>query len=461
MKRFIINKFTGLCLAGALLVAGCTKTSYVPDPNNPTVESVLQGATRIQIDQLGVGLQSVMRNGLFSFYTWSGSIGREVVYFAKTESRYYRELQGEIPIDPVGIMYDWWFSYNQTRRRAEILLQSANNTSVLTAAEKNAVTGFAKTIQAYVMLNALNMEGTNGIRTSFGDLNSPGDLLKPGCFSDYAGGLAYVKTLVEEGKAALAQGGAAFPFKVSTGWAGFNTPATFLKFNRAVAARIAMYQKDWAGMNTALNESFLDLNGSLTTGPTFLYSTTAGDITNPIWQAKEEANNPLLVQVNFVPEAEAGDSRVFGTSRADGGTAKVRQRTAPTAPTGYPNMAYETQLYATNTSPISIIRNEELILMYAEAKIQTNQFPDAVIALNKIRTAHNLAPYAGALTQAALIDELLKQRRYSLFMEGHRWFDMRRYERLNTLPKDRPSHNVLTEFPRHKQETDWDAANPC
>ncbi len=461
MKKFLINKFTGLCLAGLLFAAGCTKTSYVPDPNNPTVESVLQNATRTQIDQLGVGLQSVMRNGFFSFYTWSGSVAREVVYYAKTESRYYRELQGEIPIDPVGIMYDWWFSYNQTRRRAEILIQSAQNTDKLSAAEKSAVTGFAKTIQAFVMLNALNMEGTNGIRGSFSDLNSPGDLLKPGCFKDYDQSLVYVKTLVDEGKTALAAGGATFPFRTVSGWAGFNTPATFLKFNRAVAARIAMYQKDWNGMLAALNESFLDLNGALTTGPTFLYSTTAGDITNPIWQAKDEANNPLLVQNNFVPEAEAGDNRVFGPSIADGGTAKVRLRTTPTAPPTYPSMAYETQLYATNTSPISIIRNEELILMYAEAKIQTNQLPDAVIALNKIRTAHNLPVYAGAVTQAALITELLKQRRYSLFMEGHRWFDMRRYNLLNTLPKDKPTHNIFSQFPRHKQETDWDATNPC
>lgn len=458
MKKIIINTFA---VAAIILAAGCTKTSYVKDPNNPTVESVLQNATRIQIDQLGVGLQSVMRNGFFSFYTWSGSVGREVVYFAKTESRYYRELQGEIPIDPVGIMYDWWFSFNQTRRRAEILIQSAANTSSLTAAEKAAVTGFAKTIQAYVMLNALNMTGVNGIRTGFSDLNSPGDLLKPGCFQDYNQSLSYLKTLIDEAQTALTQGGSAFPFKTVSGWNGFNTPATFLKFNRAVAARIAMYQKDWAAMNTALSASFLDLAGAITTGPRFLYSTTAGDATNPIWQAKEEANNPLLVQVNFVPEAEAGDARVFGASIADGGTAKVRQRTTPTAPTGYPSMAYETQLYATNTSPISILRNEELILMYAEAKIQTNQLPDAVTALNKIRTSHNLLPYAGAVTQPALIDELLKQRRYSLFMEGHRWFDMRRYDRLNTLPKDKPTHNIFSQFPRHKQETDWDATNPC
>ena len=170
MRKIIINKFTGLSLAIVLLAGGCTKTSYVPDPNNPTVESVLQNATKIQIDQLCVGLQSAMRNGFFSFYTWSGSVGREVVYFAKTESRYYRELQGEIPIDPAGIMYDWWFSYNQTRRRAEVLIQSATNTSALTAAEKSAVTGFAKTIQAFVMLNALNMTGPNGIRSGFSDL---------------------------------------------------------------------------------------------------------------------------------------------------------------------------------------------------------------------------------------------------------------------------------------------------
>ncbi len=461
MKKAIINKFTGLCLAGLLFAMGCTKTSYVPDPNNPTVESVLQNATRIQIDQLGVGLQSAMRNGFFSFYTWSGSVGREVVYFAKTESRYYRELQGEIPIDPAGIMYDWWFSFSQTRRRAEILIQSADNTNTLSTAEKAAVKGFAKTIEAFVMLNALNMTGTNGIRTSYSDLNSPGDLLKPGCFQDYNGSLAYLKTLVDEGKTLLAQGGATFPFKTVAGWNGFNTPATFLKFNRAVAARIAMYQKDWAGLNTALSESFLDLTGPLTTGPTFLYSTTAGDLTNPIWQAKDEANNPLLVQVNFVAEAEPGDTRVFGPSRADGGTAKVRLRTTPTAPTGYPSMAYEAQLYATNTSPISIIRNEELILMYAEAKIQTNQLPEAVIALNKIRTSYGLPAYSGAVTQAALIDELLKQRRYSLFMEGHRWFDMRRYDRLNTLPKDKTTHNVFPQFPKHKQEVDWDASNPC
>jgi hypothetical protein len=230
-----------------------------------------------------------------------------------------------------------------------------------------------------------------------------------------------------------------------------------------------MYQEDWAGVLSALNESYLDLNGSMNTGPQFTYSTTAGDVVNPLWQSQEEPNNPILVQKDFVAQAEAGDNRVFGTPISGGGTARVRQRTTPTAPPNYPSMAYELQAYATNTSPITIIRNEELILMFAEAKIRqggAGNLTEAVMALDKVRTAAGLQPLAVAKptvigNQTALVDELLNQRRYSLFMQGHRWFDMRRYNRLGQLPLDVTGHQVFANFPRHRQEVDWDASNSC
>ncbi|MEI9912131.1 MAG: RagB/SusD family nutrient uptake outer membrane protein [Bacteroidota bacterium] len=94
-----------------------------------------------------------------------------------------------------------------------------------------------------------------------------------------------------------------------------------------------------------------------------------------------------------------------------------------------------------------VIRNEELLLIYAEANIQTPNLTAAVTALNKVRNTHNLPDYSGAVTQPALIDEMLKQRRYSLFFEGHRWIDMRRYNRLATLPVDRTGDDVWTAFP--------------
>ncbi|HMG67481.1 MAG TPA: RagB/SusD family nutrient uptake outer membrane protein, partial [Chitinophagaceae bacterium] len=104
-------------------------------------------------------------------------------------------------------------------------------------------------------------------------------------------------------------------------------------------------------------------------------------------------------------------------------------------------------VYRSSVAPIPIIRNEELILIYAEASIQNNSLPDAVVALNKIRTGHGLPVYSGAVTQAALINEMLNQRRYSLFYEGHRWVDMRRYDRLASLPVDRVGDDVWSAMP--------------
>jgi hypothetical protein len=55
--------------------------------------------------------------------------------------------------------------------------------------------------------------------------------------------------------------------------------------------------------------------------------------------------------------------------------------------------------------------------------------------------------YSETVKQAALIDETLKQRRYSLFFEGHRWVGIRRYNRLNTLPVDRTENDIWNKFP--------------
>ncbi len=109
-----------------------------------------------------------------------------------------------------------------------------------------------------------------------------------------------------------------------------------------------------------------------------------------------------------------------------------------------------------------ILRNEKLILMLAEAKIQTGDLVGGAAALDTIRVKNGLALLATAKPTVAgnkdkLIYELLNQRRYSLFMEGaNRWFDMRRYGKLASLPKDLATHNVFTNFPKPKAEVDWD-----
>jgi hypothetical protein len=111
-------------------------------------------------------------------------------------------------------------------------------------------------------------------------------------------------------------------------------------------------------------------------------------------------------------------------------------------------------IYDSLSAPIPIIRNEELILLRAEANIGLGDLSAAIADLDLIRTTSGgLPPYAGPITAEALLDELLYNRRYSLLWEGgHRWIDLRRYGRLSTLPLDLPSHRRFEKMPFTAEE---------
>ncbi|MDB4923993.1 RagB/SusD family nutrient uptake outer membrane protein [Mucilaginibacter sp.] len=461
MKYFKIKSH--ILLIGVLfMLPACSvfETKKVVDPNLPSQESVLTNATAVQLNELGVGLQSVMRNGIQNYRLVTGSIGREMYNLSSVELTWTTELLGTTNggfslTTGFNASYD---DFSQTRRRAELFMRGANASTALNETQKNSIRGFCNTVEAYVMLKNLNMQYQNGIRISFTDLNTPGDLLKPGPFVSYDAALTEIKRLLDLGNTQLASAGTAFAFPMTTGWAGFSTPTTFSTFNRGLAAEVMMYQKDWNGMLTALGASFMNLSGPLTTGPVFTFSTTSGDIFNPLYQQKNTTSAPMVAQALFISQAEAGDTRV---------PAKVALRTTPRVLNGLTG-AYDVYMYPTNTSPISILRNEELILMYAEAQIQLNT-PTSLIAgaaaLDVIRVASGLPTLAIAKptvlgNQAALITEMLNQRRYSLFFEGHRWFDMRRYNLLSTLPNDLPTAKVYTQLIRPFAEVQWDAKNP-
>ncbi len=461
MKRHLLYSLLFLACLGLPTGCGFFKVDDTIDPNNPTVESVLTNASRIQLNQLGVGVQSALRNGYSNYYLVAGSIGRELYNLASTELTWTTELLGSTNggFSATTLFNGYYAEFAQTRRRAEVFIQSAEQSATggpdaLTDAQKGGIRGFSNTVKGLVMLNLLNMQYKNGIRIAFTDLVSPGDMLKPGPFVTYEQSLAEIRRLLDEGAAQLAAAGTEFAFPMTSGYAGFNTPATFRRFNRGLTARVAMYQKDWPGMLATLSESALSLTGPLTTGPVFTYSITAGDLTNPFYQLPNTTNSPVVAQASLLTDAEAGDTRV---------TRKLVKRTTPRTLNGLIG-THDAALYASNVAPVSILRNEELVLMQAEALIQTNRLPEAVAALNVVRAGAGLPPLATAKpaivgNQAALIDELLNQRRYSLWYEGHRWFDIRRYGRLDKLPNDQPNHKVYEQLIRPFAEVQWDAKN--
>lgn len=421
----------------ALGWAGC-KVEPILDPNNPSTSGITQNASLGEIQNLVVGAESGMRMNVGTYLDGVSVIGREYYRFSTSDPRFTSELLGKgssvldnntfYTTNPFDARY-------RVVKNTNILISALQNTKAsISDAQRKAAIAYAKTVQAHELLMIFNEQYGNGIRV---DVSDPDNL---GPFLSQDESLNAIQNLLNDANNDLKGNPVALPFS-TTLW-GSNVASDFSKLNRALAARVAIYRKDWAQANTALNESFLDLNGNLTDGSYLLFSTGGGDLLNPVFFPQNTpAAEDRVTQPSWITDAEAGDARL----------SKSPKRTSTATQDGL-SSDYDFFVYKTNVSPVPVIRNEELILIYAEVQAQLNHFPDAIVAINRIRTAANLPPYSGSVNQSSLITEILKQRRYSLFGEGHRWIDMRRYNLLNQLPIDRPGDDVWKQFPRPATE---------
>ena len=92
------NIFYKTILAGTLLygLSGCNplNTDPVTDPNNPSVASVTNNASRAQIQFLVTGLESRHRNYVFTATAGFGTFGRELWYLNASDPRWQTDWLG-------------------------------------------------------------------------------------------------------------------------------------------------------------------------------------------------------------------------------------------------------------------------------------------------------------------------------------------------------------------------------
>jgi hypothetical protein len=258
----------------------------------------------------------------------------------------------------------------------------------------------------------------------------------------------HVVNLLDSARTSLASA-STFPFDPGPGFAGFNTPATFIAFNRALMARIRVYQASpsapggpcvtcWDSALVALSQSFLNPAGSLDSGVYNVFSSGNQDLANALSQAPASAINLAHPMIKDSAETQAGgalDKRVLAKTTNRGTPFTLACLTSGLSWTRYP----------TPNSSIPIVRNEELILLRAEAEwfAAAANKPQAVSDINLIRrTSGGLAATTVTLvsSDSVFVNEVLKQRLYSLLYEGgHRWIDMRRRGRLSQVLIDRPT----------------------
>ncbi len=428
-------------LALALIVLGGGACDFeIANPNSPDI--IGENPTRSEVAAAATGLLIATRADVADWALDAGIYGREAYRFDGSDPRFTGEMmQG--PLDPGSRAFggDHWAEPYAAIRSANDLLAVIGTASALTAEEQNAVRGFAHTLQAYNLIIVLNAHNQDQIPIDVGtDVTSP-----PAAFVSNAAAWARVAELLDGAVTELQAGGAAFPFALPSGFNGFNTPATFITFNRALRARVAVYRGDFAGALTFLSQSFLNPTAPMELGVYMDFSAGAGDLPNPLAldpQVGENFGHPLLrTQAQLQTDGVSLDRRFL-----------TKLVTRPQRSAGTPQVLTSDLgwiRYPSPNSPIPLIKNEELILLRAEANIGLGtDLSAAVTDINLVRqTSGGLPPYAGLVDQASLRTELLYNKRYSLLYEGgHSWIDYRRYgltSLLTTAERPGPPPDVI------------------
>ncbi len=409
----------------------------ITNPNSP--EPIGPNPSRSRVAAAISGILIAARSDQADWVLDAGIIGREAYRFDGSDPRFVTEfLVG--PLDPGSRAFggDHWLEEYVTVRSANNLLNVIGTATALSGAEQNATRGFAETFQALSLLMILDAHTQDSIPLA---VNQPvTETPAPYVSNDSA--YTYVSALLDSAQAHLASGGAAFPFSLPTGFAGFDTPANFSKFNRALKARVEVYRASMACGNpcytaalTAIGGSFIDTTGAATlnNGVYFDFGTGPGDIPNFLAQDPQTSDN--LVHPMLADSAE--------TQTGGGLDARFLAKTVsrPTRTVSGLTSDRSFQNYPAPGSSMPIIRNEELILLRAEANNNVGTGVEVAADVNYIRVnSGGLAAIAGLAAQTGpqRLNAILHERLYSLLYEGgHRWIDMRRTGNLAGIPLDR------------------------
>ena len=398
---------------------GCEDLDF-PDPNNPTDDTAT-------IQSLVTGAEAQMRSGFGIWIRDLLVVGREAYYLEPADPRYTGELLRG-PIDPGGFLcYTPWAANYKVISNCQTIL----NSSEADAGAK----GFARTVNAYCLMRVLALTNENGAR-----LNYDGDINVATASKEEV--LAEIVNLLDAGKTNLEEAGSDFSFTLSSGFDGFNTPATFVHFNRGLRARVAVLQDDWSAAQTALTSVDAWMNGgNHDAGVYHVFSSGANDVDNQMFEDPNAATLKLMVHPSFLTDAHEGDARL---------TNNVLEREATVTYDGLESYLAPT-LYSSSYDPVPMMRAVELQLLQAEVHIGNGDYGSAESIMNSIRTAAGVAEYT-ATDASNAVDRVLHEKRYSLFLEGHRLTDMRHYGKTGDLPLDRDGDAVVS-FPIPETET--------
>ncbi|SKB95412.1 SusD family protein [Sphingobacterium nematocida] len=116
------------------------------------------------------------------------------------------------------------------------------------------------------------------------------------------------------------------------------------------------------------------------------------------------------------------------------------------------NTKYKTGLHRSTTSDLFLLRNAEAYLNMAEACAMLGDVNGANLWLNNLKRKRFVNYVDLNHDVSTIIEEVRRERRRELCLEGHRWFDLRRYAVNKIAPFSRTIEHVYVSY-------NWDDKN--
>jgi hypothetical protein len=467
-----MKRYTTIALAAMLLAGAACKDNPVANPiNAPTVDALGGALTRTSLSQLVIGAMAQDRLAVNNtpYAIESGIFGRDVYRLDPSEPRWVQETLGGQP-DPGSFAGGRGFSDFYTAIRAETNILAALNsapTTIFTTAEISATRGFIRTLKAMDYWRLIELRDTVGIPIQSDD---PAQVTPVNCKTTV---LAYIAALLDSANTDLAAAGATtrLPFTLPSGYRTFGRDyslvSNLILFNRGWKGKVDFYRgmdhqtPQPALFNTAITELTQALSGAAPG------AVPKADFAKGAWYvfvpAGAEAQPNVISDVNIGLNPMVGDSVQAGDARAS----KIVPRAAMSGQGLSTSTTYVGAVASTANQalPLPILRDEELVLLRAQAYIEAGQLDNALADINDVRTNYNLAPLAPFADKRSAIDALLYEKRYSLLFEGPmRLVDLRAYGRLNStyfrpeLPTD--PYNAALPLPRAELDARGVSTNP-
>src|SRR5437773_7982367 len=213
----------------------------ITNDNQPTLDDLVKNPTRAKLSATATALFAGARSGIQALIWRLGSMGREGINLSGNNQPDFIEPYFGPVVAGGSFGGTLWIDRYAHIRTAHIFLQAlASNgtaslpaTERLTASEVAGARGVANTLKALALLYVVETRDSLGAPV---DVDRPVDA-PPAPFVRQDSVYAYIIGVLNSAATDLAAGGSSFFFHVPPGLSAFATPATFLKFNRALAAK--------------------------------------------------------------------------------------------------------------------------------------------------------------------------------------------------------------------------------